>query len=162
MELVLAGLSVLVGAAGATWAVVREQSLMRQLERVTAILKDTPVEALEPRKDLEYLRDHLSRRINRRYRAPRERFRLFMGWYLTLAGVGTLVWTFLLVAMQWVSQASPSPEAVPFAVAATVVLAIIAFALGRTTLRRRENARLDWVVGASEGGDSRRSAAPGI
>lgn len=61
---------VLVAAFGAAWAIVREQSVMRQLERVSAVLKDLPCD--DPGRDhLVVVRADLAKRLNEGYRAPR-------------------------------------------------------------------------------------------
>lgn len=70
---------VLVAAAGAAWAIVREQSVIRQLERVTAVLTDVP-EGSPGHAHLVVVRADLARRLNETYRAPRHWFRAFAGW----------------------------------------------------------------------------------
>lgn len=75
---------VLVAAAGAAWAIVREQSLIRQLERVTSVLTDVP-EGSPGYDHLVFVRADLARRLNETYRAPRHWLRAFVGWTLRLA-----------------------------------------------------------------------------
>ncbi|WIB69786.1 hypothetical protein [Curtobacterium sp. MCBD17_026] len=81
------GVTAVLGA----FATVREQSPVRQLERVTAMLKDTPA-STSARDDLEQLRDSLARRVLNGYRAPRE------GWMLTLSWLAFLYGGFFVVA----------------------------------------------------------------
>lgn len=68
----------------------REQSPFRQLERVTAVLKDTP-SGTAGRESLEVLRDELAERILNGYRAPREQRGLILAWIGMLYGAGLLI-----------------------------------------------------------------------
>lgn len=87
---------VLVAAAGAASAIVREQSLIRQLERVTAVLTD--VREGSPGYDhLVVVRADLARRFNETYRAPRHWGRAFAGWTLRVAAALALVLTYVYV-----------------------------------------------------------------
>ncbi|MFJ3385608.1 MULTISPECIES: hypothetical protein [unclassified Curtobacterium] len=76
---------VLVAAFGAAWAIVREQSPMRQLERVSAVLKDMP-EGDSACESLEVVRRDLAKRINSAYRAPREWFFGIAAWAFRIGG----------------------------------------------------------------------------
>lgn len=87
---------VLIAAFGAAWAIVREQSLIRQLERVTAVLTDVPVGS-PGYDDLVVVRAHLARRFNETYRAPREWARGFFGWTLRVAGALAFVLAYVYV-----------------------------------------------------------------
>ncbi|MFS0731035.1 hypothetical protein ABC270_13270 [Curtobacterium sp. 1P10AnD] len=74
---------VLVTAALGAIAVVREQSAMRQLERITAILKDAPEGTITQRR-LQVLQEHLTHRVSLQYRLPKGAEAQFLG--LTMAG----------------------------------------------------------------------------
>lgn len=142
----LAGVAVtaLLGAL----AIVREQSVVRQLERVTALLKDTPEHA-EGRSHLEWLRGDLSRRLNYQYRAPRQRFALFMGWFGLLFGLGNLIALYFLAAFRFASLATErlDPGWAPWVTYGGLVL--VSIGLARSAYRgivRRARRRIRWIL----------------
>lgn len=96
-----------VAASIGAWGLAREQSILRRLERVTAVLKETP-ESAQAREHLEWLRDDLARRLNIGYRAPRAREALWWGWALTVLGGAALAAIYILVIVAAASSVSAS------------------------------------------------------
>lgn len=162
MESLIAIVGLLVGAAGGAWAIVREQSLIRQLERVTAVLKDTPDDASKARRDLEHIRNHLALRINRRYRAPRQRLELFNAWYFTLLGMGIAIVLVVTAIATGVERVQDADVPVVWSVVSLLAMGIGALALGCYLNYRRDRARSAWVLTASNAGDDDRSTAPDL
>ena len=139
--------AVVVTAALGALGIAREQSAMRQLERVTAVLKETPEHAAA-RGQLEWLRDALAAHVNAQYRAPRHRFIQTVGWVTTLGGCGIGVWFYMVLALA-TERASPDPADTPTWVALAIFfgLLIIAAAVwsGPWFLRGRSAAREGWI-----------------
>jgi hypothetical protein len=142
----LAGVAVtaLLGAL----AIVREESVVRQLERITALLKETPDDA-EGRAHLEWLRKDLSRRLNYQYRAPRQRLTLFMGWFGLLFGIGNLLAIYFLAAFKFATLTTTflDPGWEPWIVYGT--LALMSVGLARSAYRaigRRARRRVRWIL----------------
>lgn len=133
-----------VGLWGAFWAVSRERAPMRELERITIILKDTPDDAPK-RAYLEGVRDHLSMRINHRYRAPRKATELFSVFYGLFAGTAFLVF-YVLVRVTTSIEVTPASTWVTLGAVTAWFLAAGFFAIKRMVARYR------WlkVVEASE------------
>lgn len=158
----LAGVAVT--AVLGTLAIVREQSVVRQLERVNAVLKDMPAEAAGYA-HLEWLRGDLARRVNLQYRAPRQRYRLFWGWYgLVLGGLFLVIGYAVMVALAIRSvPETPTPEPIPTWLSvlffcAVTVSSFLMILLGMLFMRRRAMSRLRWSVRAAP----TESAAPHI
>lgn len=150
---------VLVAAGGAAWAIAREQSLLRQLERITDILKDTEA-AGSARADLEHVRDSLARRINLRYRAPRLRQEAFGSWYLILAGCGAWL-IFVGNGFVWATERVLQAHLPGWVgVTSTGIVAIILAGLGAFWYAMRIRERERWVHEAAQAGDDSRSEAP--
>lgn len=132
-------------------AIVREQSVIRQLERITAILKDTP-DTVQGRANVEWVRDDLARRLNFQYRAPRQGSNLFIGWLGVLFGTGVLILVYAGLVFTGIAMAlSGEAKTLPAWISVTevVVVAAIAIVLLRTGygfLRRRARQRLRWVI----------------
>lgn len=138
---------VLVAAIGAAWAIVREQSVLRQLERVSSILKDYP-ESDAGREDLEFVRGDLAKRLNKVYRAPYEWFAGFAGWVIGMFGAAALIMAYLFLVTaanqewptshkhrqpaDWVNLASFTGV-----LGAVAVVVSIAFFARRTSVRRK-------------------------
>ncbi|GAB2975867.1 hypothetical protein [Frigoribacterium salinisoli] len=140
---------ILAGAA-AVWAavytLVRERAPMRELERVTAVLKDTPKDALN-RVDLEVVRDHLSLRINYGYRAPRGLGFLLLGWTGLLSGV---VLFFVVFGVELTGEQTLSTGR-------SILLGMmngIVVALGQAALFARWRARNKWLEEVQGSGDN--------
>ncbi len=122
---------------------------MRQLERVTAILKDT-TESTAGRESLEALRDELAERILNSYRAPRERFALFYVWASALYGIGLLV-----AGVVWVFRAVGEtfgevelPIWVFFAIGGgLIIVGIFLLRSSFEALRDRQKFRDKWLSG---------------
>lgn len=150
--------AVFVTAVLGALGISREQSVMRQLERVTAVLKDMPDNA-EGRRDLEWLQTALARRVNNQYRAPRMRDDLAWGWLSRLSGWGLSLILYVLF-FHAVQRASPSET--PSALSGWITLAFLALIAvgsawaGSRRLRRRVNERQKWIVESH----STDSAAP--
>jgi len=83
---------VLVTAALGAIAVVREQSAMRQLERITAILKDAPEGTITQRR-LQLLQEHLTHRVSLQYRLPRGVQTQFLGLMMAGSSIALLLTT---------------------------------------------------------------------
>lgn len=138
------GVTAVLGAITAA----HEQTPMKQLERVTALLKDTPTDASE-RAQLVWLRDELSRRVNERYRAPRDRFGLGLGWLTGLYGAGLTV-VFLpalihLLTKDWTPTGEFPVEVQPLIYGGLLVLGIGLIVIGRYSLKTRREARRRWI-----------------
>ena len=140
---------VLVAAAGAAWAIVREQSLMRQLERVSAVLKDVP-EGSPGHAHLVVVRADLARRLNETYRAPRHWVLAFIGWALRIAGAMALVLAYVYGYI-WIATVMPPTRPVSsytaldwlqlagtFAALATGVFLIAGLVSWKRSEKRRE------------------------
>ena len=127
---VTAGVGVWVAAS----AIVRERSPLRDLERITAVLKDTPADASR-RPVLEAVRDDLSLLLNLRYRAPRFRYDRFVFWYCVLA-VALLVVVFVLGVILGVEQLSPL-QSIVGAVGCCLLLAVAISARAQAVRGRR-------------------------
>ncbi|MCS6587146.1 hypothetical protein [Curtobacterium flaccumfaciens] len=152
---VLASLAaVIVTAVLGALAIAREQSAMRQLERVTAVLKDTSQD-FEGRQELLWLQSTLSTRVNLQYRAPRKRRVLIYGWATRLAGAGLLLWVYFVVTSAFVSSAlidsggQPRVGATWAMLGVIVALGVAGTAVGARHLRRRDRERRAWVEAAS-------------
>jgi len=131
---------ILAGAA-AVWAavytLVRERAPMRELERVTAVLKDTP-DQVAYRAYLEAVRDHLFLRINFAYRAPREVYLLTLGW-TGLAG-GLLFFIFLVYVESGRETALPTWASLALGLINGGIVAI-----GQLALYSRWRSRQKWL-----------------
>ena len=131
---------ILAGAA-AVWAAVytllRERAPMRELERVTAVLKDTP-EGAAHRPHLEAVRDHLCLRINFAYRAPREFLLLSLGWTGLLGGLAMFVFVFILEFFG--EGATPAWASLGLGICTGVLVT-----LGRFALYSRWRVRRNWL-----------------
>jgi len=107
---VLGSLAGLLGAGAAlwaaAWAIVRERSPLRELERITSILKDTPDDAPK-RQELEAVRNHLSLRLNLRYRVPPQTPLIFLSWTLIVASFGAFILFIVLASI----ESTPMPIA---------------------------------------------------
>ncbi len=146
--------AVFVTAVLGALGIAREQSAIRQLERVTAVLKDAE-DDFEGRAELLWLRSALAKRINLQYRAPRKRRVLFYGWATRLAGWGLLIWVYFVfssVIFRVVltdSVGQPRVGATWAMVIAITVLGFVGSGVGAFHLRKRERQRTDWLKTAS-------------
>jgi hypothetical protein len=137
------------GAAvwAAVYTLVRERAPMRELERVTAVLKDTPKDALN-RVELEAVRDHLSLRINYGYRAPRELGFLVLGWTGLLGGV---VLFFIVFSVELAGEQTASTGL-------SILIGLlngIVVVVGQGALFARWRARNRWLEEVLASGDNR-------
>lgn len=140
---------VLVAASAAAWGIVREQSVVRQLERLTAILKDIGED--EPsRAHLEFVRTDLAERLNTNYRAPREWLASFIGWTLRLAAWASFVIAYAAIAATLIAQIpKPVRDGGPGTI---IMVALLNAAVGGASLllaaaffRRRRVRRQRWL-----------------
>jgi len=142
--------AVVVTAALGAWGIAREQSAMRQLERVTAVLKDAG-DDFEGRAELLWLQTALSRRVNRQYRAPQKRGVLFYAWALRIASLGMLLWVYFVLTNAFFSRAltdevgQPRVGATWATIVAITVLGVLGAIVGALQLRRREKERAEWL-----------------
>lgn len=139
------GVTAVLGAITAA----HEQSPMKQLERVTALLKDTPSDAAE-RRQLTWLRDELSRRVNEQYRAPTDRYGLGLGSVIGIYGAGLVVFLFPILINLWTKDWTP-PQNLSVGVQSLMYGALLVgggvlAAFGRKTLKLRNLRRRQWVA----------------
>ena len=145
--------AVIVTAVLGALGIAREQSAMRQLERVTVVLKEAGQD-FEGRAELLWLQTALAKRLNRQYRAPRKRGVLLYGWAMRLAGWGLLTWVYFVLSdalFQVVltdSNGQPRVAATWSLIISFVVLGVIGSVIGTTSLRRRERDRRQWLNAA--------------
>jgi len=145
-------LTAVVGVTVATWTVVRERSPLRELERITAVLKDTPEDAPR-RRELEVIRDHLSQRLNARYRAPREVVGRFLAVYCMLSGVLLGGFGFVIVAL--------APEySSPAALVIYAVFSGISVTIGALVLASIRRYRKRWLLTVIESEDIESTDKP--
>ena len=145
--------AVLVTAVLGALGIAREQSAIRQLERVTAVLKDAE-DDFEGRAELIWLRNALAKRINLQYRAPRKRRVLLYGWATRLAGWGLLLWVYFVFSSVFFrvvltdSVGQPRVEATWAMVIALAILGFVGSGVGAFHLRKRERQRTEWLATA--------------
>jgi hypothetical protein len=145
--------AVIVTAVLGALGIAKEQSAIRQLERVTLVLKDTGDE-YAGRSELLWLQGVLAKRVNQQYRAPRKRGVLIYGWAMRLAGWGLLLWVYLVVSgaifrlVLTDSVGQPRVGATWALVISIVVLGVLGSAIGALVIRRRERERAEWLVAA--------------
>lgn len=145
--------AVIVTAVLGALGIAREQSAMRQLERVTVVLKEAGKD-FEGRAELLWLQTALAKRLNQQYRAPRKRGVLLYGWAMRLAGWGLLTWVYFVLSgalFQVVltdSNGQPRVAATWGLVISFVVLGALGSVIGTTSLRKRERDRREWLVAA--------------
>lgn len=139
----------LLGALG----IAREQSAIRQLERVTTVLKDAG-DDFEGRSELLWLRAALAKRVNQQYRAPRKRGVLISGWAMRLAGWGLLLWVYFVfsnVIFRDVFTDSGGQPRIGLTwalVISILVLGVLGSAIGAAGLRKRDRDREQWLATA--------------
>ena len=145
--------AVIVTAVLGALGIAREQSAMRQLERVTVVLKEAG-EDFEGRTELLWLQTALAKRLNQQYRAPRKRGMLLYGWAMRLAGWGLLTWVYFVLSGAFFqvvltdSNGQPRVAATWGLVISFVVLGVLGSVVGTTSLRKRERDRREWLVAA--------------
>ena len=145
--------AVVVTAVLGALAVAREQSAIRQLERVTALLEDGD-DDFAGRSDLLWLQSALARRVNQQYRAPRKRATLVYGWAMRLAGWGLLLWVYFVIsgAIFQVALRDSVGQARMGAtwafIVSIVVLGVLGSAIGAFSLRKRARERSEWLATA--------------
>lgn len=150
--------AVLVTAALGALGITREQSAIRQRERVTAVLKEMGSDA-KGRDELEWLQGALARRVNLQYRAPRERSSMLAGWTGRLLGSGLVLYTYFFLTTTFLASVTSddSGNLTPFGTAITLgaytVGGVAAILVGNLNLRQRRSIRDRWVTEA-EPGDS--------
>jgi hypothetical protein len=152
---------VAVAAAGAAWAVVREQSVLRQLERVTAVLKDLP-ESSPAAPQLMFLQNSLARRLSRGYRAPKLYWEQYFGWFALLLSIGmfaSLVATAVRAALYSWTVMRMGAVADVILVGILLLFIAVAFLVGVRYLRRRTRTRNDWLE--ADGSDLHQATAEG-
>ena len=142
-----------VAAVLGAWGIAREQSVIRRLERITAILKDTPKGAAAEA-HLQWLRDDLARRLNIAYRAPRERESQWFGWALTVLGGSILagIYILIVVAAAIASNTSEEPISAGQGVLTFVLIVVGAIAsllFGFGLIIRRNKKRERWAEEAA-------------
>lgn len=154
--------AVVVTAVLGAFGIAREQSAIRQLERVTAVLKDAGGD-FDGRTELLWLQGALSKRVNRQYRAPRKRATLLYGWATRLAGWGLLLWIYFVLSSAFFknvltdSGGQPRVGATWSFVIAVGVLGFLGSIVGAASLRKREKDRAAWLATA-EADDSEAPA----
>jgi hypothetical protein len=145
--------AVIVTAVLGALGIAREQSAIRQLERVTVVLKEAG-EHFEGRAELLWLQTALATRLNQQYRAPRKRGMLLYGWAMRLAGLGLLTWVCFVLSnalFQVVltdSNGQPGVAATWALVVLFVVLGVLGSVIGTISLRKRERDRRRWLIAA--------------
>lgn len=145
--------AVIVTAVLGALGIAREQSAIRQLERVTAVLKDTN-DDFDGRPELRWLQGELASRVKQQYRAPRKRSELIYGWGLRFGGWGLLIWVYFVISSAFFQQVLTDRNGQP-RLGATWALIISIFALGvlgsivgAAILRKRERDRVHWLAKA--------------
>ena len=145
--------AVIVTAVLGAVAIAREQSAIRQLERVTIVLKDAESD-FDGRQALLWLQTALAERVNRQYRAPRKRSALIYGWATRLAGWGVLLWVYFVFSSVFFRTVltdevgQPRVGATWAAVISITVLGFVGSAVGAFHLRKRERERAEWLAHA--------------
>lgn len=135
-------------------ALAREQSVLRRLERISTVLKETPDHAAG-RPHLEWLRDDLARRVNLQYRAPRDRWTLVAGWTVAFAGLLLLLGAYVLLvvlAALSIPQQDPSETTVEDAqrmLWVVMAVGLVVFAAGTAMRFWRDRQRRKWAEQAS-------------
>lgn len=135
-------------------ALAREQSVLRRLERISTVLKETPDDAAG-RTHLEWLRDDLARRLNLQYRAPRDWWTLVAGWAIALTGLLVLLGAYvLLVVLTAVSIPKHESSAttvgdVQAMLWAAMAVGFAVFAVGTAMRFWRDRQRRKWAEKAA-------------
>lgn len=130
--------------------IAREQSAIRQLERVTAVLKDSEP-TFQGRAELEWMRAALAKRVNNQYRAPRARGNLFWSWVSLLLGWGLLAGIYGIFVKALTDAATATNDGKVEGWGAWVVLSIgiitgVGGAMtGARGLRARQALRDKWI-----------------
>lgn len=135
-------------------AIAREGSLTRKLERVSAVLSDIPATSAAT-DHLTWLRDDLARRVNLRYRAPRELLALSVGWTFSVLGSLLLLSSWVLLILSAVAESGKVTKAESAAIAEArgtfwIMLAIgfVSLLIGQVTIVIREARRNRWAAAA--------------
>jgi uncharacterized membrane protein (DUF485 family) len=149
---VAAFVGVLVPAALTALGIAREQSALRQLERVAAVLKDT-ADDVPGRPHLVWLHAALAERVNAQYRAPRYRPLQVLAWTMVLGGWSLAIYLYVIVLVAFV-RATPSDPHLPAIVGMGIfggllVSFLVAVFLGRRWLRQRATRRFEWLATAA-------------
>lgn len=129
--------------------IAHEQSLIRRLERITAVLKDTPKGAAAET-HLQWLRDDLARRLNIAHRAPRERDSQWFRWALAVLGGSVLAGIYVLIVVAAAIASNSNDEPVSagqggFTFVLIVAAAIASLLFGSALLIRRNKKRERWA-----------------
>jgi hypothetical protein len=146
---VLGSLAGLIGAGAAlwaaAWAIVRERSPLRELERITSVLKETPDNAPR-RRELEAVRDHLSLRLNIRYRVPPQTYLIFLSWTLIVASFIFFILFIVIASID--SRPLPLPFQITYGFLNGVLLSI-----GYMLLYKWQHNRMVWAEAVQASGD---------